>query len=629
MNKFFKIQIILLCFSFMLLSLSSFGQTKIDKEIHVQEYLTNQRLNVEVKEFFVNQIRKTKLVKDIDNHEFVHFFIDRYDNQYKTLIKSKFINETILLESIIKTEAAKIVEILASDFNQFKIANPNAPKNYNDNVNMRHFDVFDLGNRGPKPVTGYDNKGPGQPCNNPDFETGDATGWDLTDGSVNNTAYAYVGVTPVGLNASHTIMTAGFDPVIPALPVVNPDGGTFSMRLGNGTGSGSGAAGASQTFLVDANSAAFTYSYALVLEDPSGHSVGEKPFFKVNMYDQAGGSITCGDYSVIAGPVNSGGDPDFVAFGGGFYLPWRTTFAPLQAYIGQNVTIEFITGDCSQSGHYGYGYIDASCEPLEIIPTQTVICGGQPVTLTAPAGAASYLWSPGGQVTQSITTNIPGNYSVDVIPVTGPACALTLTATIGGSPDYPVAEFTPNPTSVCVGTPVTFNNTSYVIGASAIDSVKWDFDSNGTIDDVGFSPNFAYPTIGNYTATLTVYNNGCTHDTTMNIIVTSSTIADFSAGAVCLGTPTSFVDASVPNGTVVNWDWDFDNNGTSDNSTQNPNFTFASAGTFSVELTVSGVGGACSHDTVIDIVVDPIPVVSFTASEECIGGITTFNNTSN
>ena len=117
--------------------------------------------------------------------------------------------------------------------------------------------------------------------------------------------------------------------------------------LGDGTGTGYMAAGASQTFLVDANSEAFTYSYALVLEDPgSSHSLGEKPFFKVNMYDQAGNSIACGDYSVIA---NSGIDPAFIPYGSGpqgYYLPWRTTFAPLQGYVGQNVTIEFITGDC-------------------------------------------------------------------------------------------------------------------------------------------------------------------------------------------------------------------------------------------------------------------------------------------
>jgi hypothetical protein len=37
-------------------------------------------------------------------------------------------------------------------------------------------------------------------------------------------------------------------------------------------------------FLVDVNSAAFSYSYAIVLMDP-GHTPAEQPYFKINMYD--------------------------------------------------------------------------------------------------------------------------------------------------------------------------------------------------------------------------------------------------------------------------------------------------------------------------------------------------------
>jgi gliding motility-associated-like protein len=635
MNKSFKYLLpLVISFSLIILKVDAQNLNETEKTVSTHDILDEVHLNKEVKEFVIKQIRKTELVKPIDNHEFVHFFLDRFDGNYKTLIKNKFdkIQKKTLTLSEIKSKINELVIAFADDFNQYKLINPNTPKDYNNGVNMRHFDIFDLGNRGAK-RGGANDKGPGQPCNNPDFETGDATGWDLTEGNVNNTAYAYVGVIPATLaGAQHAIMAGGNDPVIgAALPMVNPTGGAFSLRLGDGTGTGSRAAGASQTFLVDPNSEAFTYSYALVLEDPSGHSTGEKPFFKVNMYDQAGASITCGDFQVISGPVNSGGDPDFVAYGGGptgYYLPWRTTFAPLQAYVGQNVTIEFIIGDCSQSGHYGYGYIDASCEPLQIIPSQTVICGGNPVTLTAPAGAASYLWSPGGQTTQTITTNVPGNYSVDVIPVTGPACALTLTATIGGSPDFPVAEFNAVPSTVCVGTPITFNNTSYVVGPSAIDSVEWDFDSNGTVDDVNFNTSFTYATPGNYTVTLTVYNNGCTHDTTVNVTITPGTTAIFSAPTVCQGVATNFTDASVPNGTVVNWDWDFDNDAIVDNSTQNPSYTFPSSGTFPVNLAVSGVGGTCPHDTTINVIVNPSSTANFSSTTVCVGSATNFTDIS-
>lgn len=602
---------------------------KNNREINVQEYLTTNHLNIEVKEYFLRQIQKTELVKPIDNHEFVHFFLEHYDNRYKGLIKTYFNNITTISRSKIESKANNLIVSFAQDFNEYKKVNPNTIKKYNSGVNMRHYDIFDLGNRGAKDEN-PNNKGPGDQCNNPDFETGDATGWDLTDGEVDGNPWGYINVTATGLNAQHTIMTGGNDPVVgAAIPCINPNGGgAYSLKLGDGTGANYGAAGASQTFLVDANSESFTYSYALVMENPDNHSLGEKPFFKINMYDQAGNSIACGDYQVISGPVSSGGDPDYVAYSGGFYLPWRTTFAPLQGYVGQNVTIEFIMGDCGQGAHYGYGYIDASCQPLEIIPSQTVICGGNPVTLTAPPGAASYLWSPGGQTTQTITTNVPGNYSVDVTPVTGAACGLTLTATIGGSPDFPVAEFNANPTTVCVGVPVNFNNTSYVVGTSAIDSVEWDFDSDGTIDDTNFNTSYTYLTAGNYTVTLVVYNNGCVDDTTIVVNVSAQPTAAFTFTNECYGTITGFTDLSNPNGgTISGWDWDFDNNGVVDNSIQNPSNGYPAAGTYTAELLVTTVDG-CSDSVTMQVVVDPIPVANFTSGNVCLNATTIFNDLS-
>jgi len=69
-------------------------------------------------------------------------------------------------------------------------------------------------------------------------------------------------------------------------------------------------------------------------------------------------------------------------------------------------------------------------------------------------------------------------------------------------------------------------------------------------------------------------------------------VADFS------GTPTSgyaplivqFTDAST--GLITSWEWDFDNNGTVDSTEQNPSYTYASMGIYTVKLTVTGPGGS-------------------------------------
>ena len=383
---------------FLLVSISSLAQNY--RAPHSKHQLDDQFFNVTLKEIIYNQLIYNPLVKDYYPYQLANFYSLHYE-EYKSEAKDYMLSSGIdnWNDDNLKPVIDEAVNHVIADFlkderidefkRQFEL-----PERIHDHDDHDH--SAKKGGGGPN------NKGPGQPCNNADFEMCNFTGWDLYEGNVNNTPYGYVGVTPTAPGTQHTITTPGVDPIV-GIPTTDPNGGGCSVMLGDATGTGAKAASIEQTFLVTPATASFTYSYALVLQDPSGHTVGEKPYFKINMYDQNGNTIQCGDYSVIAGPVGQGGDPDFVAYAGGFYLPWRTTFAPLNAYIGQNVTIEFIVGDCSQSGHYGYGYIEASCDPLEIIPSDTLTCNGNPITLTAPAGAASYLWSPGGQTTQSMT----------------------------------------------------------------------------------------------------------------------------------------------------------------------------------------------------------------------------------
>lgn len=607
----------------LMLTNQTFSQTETKKEnnkiYNVNEILTDEKLNVEVKEFFIRQIRKTGLVKEIDNHELEHFFNERYEQVYKPLIKKELSKYTQLSHQVAFSKSINIIADIARDFNEFIEKNPNA-RAHKYETEAQNVDIFKL----TPPINPDETYGPGQPCNNADFETGNCSGWEVITGTVPTApsapySFTQSGTSTCGASPNHVIMTGGND-AIGGFPRVNPNGGATSLMLGDGTGTGNGAAKIRQTFLVDASSAAFSYHYAVVLND-AGHTNIEQPYFSVRMFDQGGANINCGAYEVVA----TSNDPDFTTYPGGMYSNWRSAFAPLQTYIGQNVTIEFTVGDCSQGGHYGYAYIDANCDPLQIIPSQTVICGGQPVTLTAPAGASSYAWSPGGQNTQSITTNVPGHYEVFLTPVTGAACGLTLTADITGSPDYPVAQFTATPASVCAGTPINFNNTSYVVGTSSIDSVQWDFQNDGTVDATTTNASFTYPSAGNYTALLTVFNNGCEDTLTQNVVVTSGTTASFSTTPVCQGLATSFTNNST--GGANTWGWDFNNDGTVDNTTQNPTYTFSTAGTFPVKLTVS-TSGSCPDDTTINVTIHPNPTANFTATNQCLGNATTFNNTS-
>ena len=340
------------------------------------------------------------------------------------------------------------------------------------------------------------------PCVNMDFETGDFTGWELTRGNVNGAVpYSYVGEFIVGPGAYHSIVGGGNDPVT-GIPRVNPMGGNFSVRLGNGTGTGARAARMRQTFLVDATNYLFQYSYAVIFESPNNHTLNELPYFTVRVFDESGASVPCGEYSVIADAASAS---DYQSVGNVLYKDWETVFTNLSAFIGQNVTIEFTSGDCSLTGHYGYAYIDASCEIDEITATLDTICTGQTSILTAPPGVESYLWST-GETTQSITVATGGTYTCQLTPFQGGGCSLLLEFILVENPT-PIADFNSSTVSGCLGDVVDFTDLSSIPAPGTIIGYQWDFGdgistplSTGAI---GAIPN----TTGTYTAPSHLYGS--------------------------------------------------------------------------------------------------------------------------
>lgn len=190
------------------------------------------------------------------------------------------------------------------------------------------------------------------------------------------------------------------------IPFVPPTSSGVTCRLGNAY-TGAETERLRYTLAVSSSNSQITLSYAVVLQNP-GHAQTDQPFFQLNLYDQNGTPITgCGNYQVDATMARN--DPSFVsasrwdAFNNAwtdpgsasywdslFYKPWTQVGVDLTPYIGTNVTIEFRTADCSQGGHFGYAYVDASCSPSQI---QVNMCPGIPnQDAIAPPGYVSYQW---------------------------------------------------------------------------------------------------------------------------------------------------------------------------------------------------------------------------------------------
>ncbi|MES2286761.1 MAG: PKD domain-containing protein, partial [Bacteroidota bacterium] len=390
------------------------------------------------------------------------------------------------------------------------------------------------------------------------------------------------------------------------LPVVPPGGGNNALRIGDlhSWGNASwGAARASISFTVSASNSNFTYRYAVVLNDPSGgHNDNERPYFGVKVRDASNNIITCGEYFVMAKPPFVGFF-ETSPFSDMWYRPWTTVFVPLQAYIGQCITVEFTSSDCTQGGHVGYGYVDCACEPLDIIASSPNICGSNSVTLSAPAGGAAYVWTNtaggttgivGSTTGQTASVNLAGTYQVVVTSVAGPTCKTTLNITIGSSPSFPVSQFAH--TTVCVGSPMQFTDISTPLGS--ITAWAWDFDNDSITDDTTQNPTHIFTANGTYPVKLTIGWGLCNADTTINVIVNAVIPVVNPAGPFCPNDAPLNLTADIPGGV-----W------------SGIGITNPAAGTFSPSPSVIGndtitytVGGSCSASSSQVIIVNPLPI---------------------
>ncbi|MEI6948913.1 hypothetical protein V9K67_17125 [Paraflavisolibacter sp. H34] len=175
---------------------------------------------------------------------------------------------------------------------------------------------------------------------------------------------------PIDFSFAHqTLVTAGKDPVVPAISQVAPGGGKYSLRLGN-RANGAGTEMIAKTFTVTAAQTVFAFQYALVFQDP-GHTPADQPAFSVRAFDCATGQELQGICDLGNGSnkaVSDADDPFFASIPRDSiaYKNWTQAQVNLSAHIGKKVTLVFTNKDCGQSGHFGYTYLDNFCTACTI-----------------------------------------------------------------------------------------------------------------------------------------------------------------------------------------------------------------------------------------------------------------------
>jgi PKD repeat protein len=238
-------------------------------------------------------------------------------------------------------------------------------------------------------------------------------------------------------------------------------------------------------------------------------------------------------------------------------------------------------------------------------------------TDTSTGSITNWAWNFGNGhgVTNTSNANVTniyaaaGSYTVSLIVTDagGYTSTNTQTAYIVVTSPVPVANFTGTPTNGAAPLAVTFTNLS-----SGATNYVWNF-GNGTLTTgAGTNVTDTYSNAGSYTVILTAYGTGGTNalTNTAYIVVTNPPpVAGFSGTPTNLFVTQAVVFTNTSTGSITNWAWNFGNGTLSSGAGTNVTDTYSNAGSYTVQLIVSGSGGANTNTQSAYIVVKPVPVL--------------------
>jgi len=313
--------------------------------------------------------------------------------------------------------------------------------------------------------------------------------------------------------------------------------------------------------------------------------------------------------------------PDFITRLGGATGPIQTTFC-----IGDNIYFSDQTPPISGSS-FGYTW--------EFYDNSTG--AGSPISISTNQNP-TFSFSNGGQklIRLSVKDNNAAGGCVSsfetVITISPTLVAKIKTTDLSNNPIS--TDFCQNPSAPFLTFQVRFSDNSAGVPTASTEW-QWQFydENNVMVQQIpvsGFSTTVLGPfdksfaNRGIYKAVLTIRDNltGCQTQDQVQVRIYENPIPVFSASRVCQGQNNTFNESSTLNAingeTIVLREWDFNYNGTT--FTKDPAFdnqtsfsrSLGAAGTYQVALRVTTNQNGCSAIFVLPVIVDPIPLASFT-----------------
>jgi type IX secretion system substrate protein len=273
----------------------------------------------------------------------------------------------------------------------------------------------------------------GQSTPNIDFETGTTANWSFYTGTFSG-APLLTPTATAAIPGRHTLTSGSGVDAYGGFPVVAPDGGNYSLKLGTDTDVNQEAQRARYYIHIPSGTTDYSliYHYAVVFQNPA-HAPAMEPRMEIEAYDSVTGIAGSCDsiyYINPSGAFSSSSVGTIVS-----YMPWTTGTFRFPGMGGHTVAVDFATSGCGYGGHFGYGYVDMTsglyAYAMSICDTDTA----HTISLLAPWGYSAYSWHDSGSYSSSYgttvglsvaTPTVTTTYAVVLTPYAGYGCSDTL-----------------------------------------------------------------------------------------------------------------------------------------------------------------------------------------------------------
>lgn len=276
-------------------------------------------------------------------------------------------------------------------------------------------------------------------------------------------------------------------------------------------------------------------------------------------------------------------------------------------------TTYFVQGQ-SGAGCSNTTSVTVTVNPLPLVSVSSdapnnTICSGQCTQLSATSTPADtgWLWAPGNGLSSTTISNpvacptATTTYTVGAQTAAGCTGTNSITITVNPTSTLIVS---PDPANICAGNSVQMD----ITGIPPLSNCTWSPTTGLTPPNGSCSPTASPASTTTYTITgENAYN--CTSSTSVTITVHPNPVITITpeADTICYGESTTLQASDNPSGLVTTWTWDpqsYLNPANSSTTIANPPST--------VTYTLTGTSDAgCTDSESINVVVDPLPVLTF------------------